>query len=92
MTPKEYLIKKGHSPEAIVCNDWNLLNSDFDLEEMLEDYHQTKLNNNEVLDLVNQQRELLKSFADEAQEKMYDQPDNDLSDFIDDFLKDFYSC
>ena len=41
---------------------------------------------------VSQQRELLKSFADEAQEKMYDQPDNDLSDFIDDFLKDFYSC
>ena len=44
------------------------------------------------LHTVIQQRELLKSFADEAQEKMYDQPDNDLSDFIDDFLKDFYSC
>ena len=52
MTPKEYLIKKGHSPAAIVCNDWNHLNSEFDLEEMLEDYHKTKLKNNEVLDLV----------------------------------------
>lgn len=43
MTPKEYLIKKGYSPAAIVCNDWNRLNSKFDLEEMLEDYHQEKL-------------------------------------------------
>ena len=45
MNTREYLIAKGHSPEAIVCNDWNLLNSDFDLEEMLEDYHQAKLKN-----------------------------------------------
>lgn len=66
MTPKEYLIKKGHSPEAIVCNDWNLLNSDFDLEEMLEDYHQTKLNNNEVLDLVS------KSFTEKQMDDAYD--------------------
>tara|TARA_R110000824_G_scaffold21946_1_gene81141 strand:+ start:920 stop:1123 length:204 start_codon:yes stop_codon:yes gene_type:complete len=58
MNPREYLIAKGHSPEAIVCNDWNHLNSQFDLEEMLEDYHQTKLNNNEVLDSVS------KSFND----------------------------
>lgn len=66
MTPKEYLIKKGHSPEAIVCNDWNLLNSDFDLEEMLEDYHQTKLNNNEVLNLVS------KSFTEKQMDDAYD--------------------
>ena len=43
MNTREYLIAKGHSPEAIVCNDWDLLISEFDLEEMLEDYHQTKL-------------------------------------------------
>tara|TARA_R110000772_G_scaffold44923_1_gene103140 strand:- start:1289 stop:1558 length:270 start_codon:yes stop_codon:yes gene_type:complete len=60
-----------------------------DLEDELE-----ALNQGQTLpiDSVSNRRELLKSFADEAQEKMYEQPDNDLSDFIDDFLKDFYSC
>ena len=52
MTLKEYLRSKGYTPEAIVCNDWNQTLSAFDIEEMLEDYHQTKLKNNEVLDLV----------------------------------------
>jgi hypothetical protein len=52
---------------------------------------ETKAIYTELLALYNvsNRRELLKSFADEAQEKMYEQPDNDLSDFIEDFLKDF---
>ena len=52
MTPKEYLRLKGYTPEAIVCNDWNQTLSAFDIEEILEDYHQSKLKDNEVLDLV----------------------------------------
>ena len=52
MTPNEYLKSKGYTPEAIICNDWNQTLSAFDIEEILEDYHQTKLKNNGILDLV----------------------------------------
>ena len=49
----------------------------------------TELEKQLTLTGVSHQRELLKSFANEAQEKMYEQPDNDLSDFVDAFIKDF---
>ena len=71
----------------IMSTDFNGVPFSSEYTIWLED----ELNKLRIAD-VSQRRELLKSFADEAQEKMYEQPDNDLSDFIDDFLKDFYSC
>ena len=86
ITGKEYLKKhvgETNIPEEHFENEIGEI-----MDWYADDYHQEQVKNLS-LSGVSQQRELLKSFADEAQEKMYEQPDNDLSDFIEDFLKDF---
>ena len=78
--------------ETIIENEFDCLINDLGClmgDEWKSESIKKVVNQAFVLGSVSHRRELLKSFAEEAQEKMYEQPDTDLSDFIEDFLKDF---